>query len=336
MKRTLRIVLALVLTLGLMGGALAGEVDLAQIEQLQKKLNYPTRTIEFVIPFGAAGSADICFRSVADVMSKLLKTNISIANKPGAGGVTGLSYAFDHDADGYTLCAVTPSMAIAEAKGAFPFTEEFVPVALMEMDLFVVSTLTSNPYFTDFEGFVEYAKANPGAVTIGGTSSGGLDEYQARQFGDACGVELTFVPYDSGGEHKAAVLGGEIVLYMDKLSSFTSMLQYEQIKPIIVIYHERLNVEELKDVPCTVEKGIDFTTGSWMGLVVRKGTPSEIVDFLTQVCEAVYWSEAFQQTLKNDNADIIYGFKNAEDFAKLITEEVEAYTAVVAKYSTVK
>lgn len=333
MKRFLGFILTVALVFGMVSYAIGEQGGTALIEELSKQLNYPSRTMEMVIPFGAAGSADICFRSVGDVMSKMLKKNISIANKPGAGAVTGLRYALEQEADGYTLCAVTPSMPIAEAKGAFPFSEEFVPVALMEMDLFVVATLSTNANFTDLEGMISYAKENPGVVTIGGTSSGGLDEYQARQFADACGIELTFVPYDSGGEHKAAVLGGEITLYMDKLSSFSSMMQYEQIQPIVVIYHERLDVEGLQDVPCTVEKGIDFTTGSWRGLVVRKGTPQEIVDFLEKVCEQVYQSEAFQQTLKNDNADVIYGFKNAEEFAALIAEEVEAYTAVIAKYS---
>lgn len=298
-----------------------------------KEFDYPTRTIELVIPFGPAASADICFRKVGEIMSSLADQRVNAVNKPGAGGVTGLTYAFEQEADGYTLCAVTPSMVIAEAKGEFDFLDEFIPIAMMEMDLYVISVMSDNPHFQDVEGLIEYAKANPGLVTIGGTSSGGIDEYEARQFADHMGVELTFVPYESGGEHKAAFLGKELMLYMDKLSSFTPMMQYKEIKPIVVINEERLPVKGLEDVPTTLEKGIDFTTGSWRGLVVKKGTPPEIVEYLSNLCKDIYDSPEFQEVLKNDNSDIFYGFKNAADFEQLMKDELVFYKEVIAKYS---
>lgn len=341
MKKILALTLATVMILSLAAcsgsspsGSVASPGSVAENSAAEpKKLDYPTRTIELVIPFGAAGSADICFRSVGSIMSTMTGQNVNAVNKPGAGAVTGLTYAFEQEADGYTLCAVTPSMPIAEAKGAFAFLDEFVPIALMEMDIFIISVLTDNPHFQDLESLVAYAKAHPGEVTIGGTSSGGLDEYEARQLADHLGIDLTFVPYDSGGEHKAAFLGKELMLYMDKLSSFTPMLQYPEVKPILVLHQERLPIEGLKDVPTTIEKGINFTTGSWRGLVVRKGTPPEIIDYLSNLCKEIYDSPEFQEVLKNDNADLIYGYKNAADFERLIREELAAYTEVVAKYS---
>lgn len=335
MKKALALTLTLIMMFGLVfyfGSNRGGGASSSGGTTETKKLDYPRRTIELVIPFGTAGSADICFRSVADILGAMTGKNVNAVNKPGAGGVIGLVYAFEQDADGYTLCAVTPSMPIAEAKGEFAFLDEFVPIALMEMDVFIISVLTSNPNVQDIESLVEYAKAHPGQVTIGGTSSGGLDEYEARQFAAHLGIDLTFVPYDSGGEHKAAFLGKELMLYMDKLSSFTPMLQYAEVKPILVINQERLPIEGLKDVPTTVEKGINFTTGSWRGLVVKKGTPPEIVDYLSNLCKKIYDSPEFQAVLKNDNADVIYGYKNAADFEQLIRNELTAYTKVVTNY----
>lgn len=294
--------------------------------------DYPSRTIEFVVPFGAGGSADIFARSFAELLSSETGANVNVVNKEGAGGVTGLTYVSEQDADGYTLCLVTPSMPIAQAKGRFAFSDEFVPVAMMEADVYVVSVLESNKKFTDWEGFVAYAQAHPGDVTTGGSSAGGLDEYNALQFAEAVGAELTYVPYDGYGEYKTAFLGGEVDLYIDKLSSFTTMAQYEEIIPLTVTTEAGISVDRLEGVPSTVEHGLDFTASSWRGVAVKKGTPQEIVDRLGGLCQEIYESEAFQAVLKQDNADVVYGYKNAADFADHIASETERFTEIVEAY----
>lgn len=297
-----------------------------------KALDYPTRTIEFVVPFGAGGSADIFARSFAELVSSETGANVNVVNKEGAGGVTGLTYVSEQEADGYTFCLVTPSMPIAEAKGRFEFTEGFTPIAMMEADVYVVSVLDNNKNFTDWDGFLSYAKANPGAVTTGGSSAGGLDEYTALQFGEAIGAELTYVPYDGYGEYKTAFLGGEVDLYIDKLSSFTGMAQYEEIVPLLVTSDKRVNAVGLDDTPTSSERGISFAASSWRGIVVKKDTPQEIVDYLGELCEKIYNSDDFQAVLKQDNADVVFGYKSAADFTAHIASETERFSEIVANY----
>ncbi|MBQ8130103.1 MAG: tripartite tricarboxylate transporter substrate binding protein [Clostridia bacterium] len=320
MKKNFVAILVALLVLALAGGVLAERA-------------YPSRTIEFVVPFGAGGSADIFARSFADLLSAKLGVNINTVNKPGAGGVTGLTYVEDQDADGYTLCLVTPSMAIAEAKGLYDFRGKFQPIALMEQDIYVISVLDSNPYFTDWDGFVAYARENPGYVTTGGSSAGGLDEYEALQLGEHIGAELTYVPYDGYGEYKAAFLGGEVDLYIDKLSSFTQMAQYSEIKPMAVVNPTGIAAAGLEGVPSTVELGIDFTTGSWRGIVVKKGTPDEVVTLLRETAKEIYDSPEFQAVLEKDNANLVDAYRDAEEFQQLIDSETEKYTDIVARYS---
>lgn len=294
---------------------------------------YPSRTIELVVPFGAGGSADIFARSFAELLSAKLGVNINTVNKPGAGSVTGVTYAEDQEADGYTLCLITPSITIAEAKGLYDFRSKFQPIALMEQDVFVVSVLSSNPNFTDWEGFIKYAKENPGYVTTGGSSAGSLDEYEALQLAEHIGVTLTYVPYDGYGEYKAAFLGGEVDLYIDKLSSFTQMSQYSEILPMAVINENRIPAAGLDDVPTTVELGINFTTGSWRGIVVKKGTPEPIVATLRQAAKEIYDSPEFKAILEKDNANLVDAYRDTEAFQMLIDDETAKYAEVVAKYS---
>ena len=321
MKKTVLALVAALLVLAMMGSIAVAERA------------YPSRTIEFVIPFGAGGSADIMARAFAEILSAKIGVNVNAVNKPGAGGVTGLTYAEDADADGYTICLVTPSMPIAEAKGLYAFREKFQPIIQLAQDVYVVSVLDSNPYFTDWDGFVEYAKANPGYVTTGGSSAGGLDEFEALQLAENIGVELTYVPYDGYGEYKSAFLGGEVDLYIDKLSSFSQMAQYTEILPMTVINDTRIPAAGLEEVPTTIERGINFTTGSWRGIVVKRGTPEDVVRVLSDACREVYYSEEFQAVLARDHSDLVDAYKDGAGFQELIDAETEKYTEIVAKYT---
>lgn len=317
MKKALSLILVVVMVLGL-AACSAGP---------SKK--YPSRNIEFVVPFGAGGSADVFARSFADLLSKQANVTVTVNNKEGAGGVTGLTYAGEQDADGYTICLITPSMPIAEVKGKTDFQGNWIPIACMEQDIYVISVLDSNAKFTDWDSFVAYAKANPNDVTTGGSGAGGLDECVAAQIGAAVGVELTYVPYSGYGEYKTAFLGGEVDLYIDKLSSYSQMTQHTQIKPMAVTNNEKVATAGLDNVPTLVELGMDFTVGSWRGVVVKKGTPDDIVAQLRTLCETIYKSQEFQDVLKKDSCDVVYGFKSGEEFAPFIASEVERFGKIL-------
>lgn len=318
MKKVFSVILVLVLVLG-MAGCSAG----------QSSQKYPSRNIEFVVPFAAGGSADLFARSFADLLAAQTGVTVTVNNKEGAGGVTGLTYAGEQDADGYTICLVTPSMPIAQVKGKVDFQNDWIPIACMEQDIYVISVLDSNKKFTDWEGFLAYAKANPNDVTTGGSGAGGLDECVATQFAEAAGIQLTYVPYSGYGEYKTAFLGGEVDLYIDKLSSFTGMAQYSEILPMAVTNDAKVATAGLDNVPTLIDLGIDFTAGSWRGIVVRKDTPAEIVDQLRTLCETIYNSDDFQAVLAKDSADVVYGYKSGDDFAAFIASEVARFDSVI-------
>ena len=292
--------------------------------------DYPERNIELVVPFGAGGSADIFARSFADLLSKQTGVNVTVNNKEGAGGVTGMTYAGEQDNDGYTIALVTPSMPIAEVKGKLNFQQDWIPIACMEQDIYVISVLDSNKKFSDWDGLITYAKAHPDDVTTGGSGAGGLDECVASQFAASVGIDITYVPYSGYGEYKTAFLGGEVDLYIDKLSSYSKMAQYSEITPLAVTSEEKVSTAGLDNVPSVKELGFDFTAGSWRGIVVKAGTPENVVSKLSELCETIYQSDEFQNVLKTDSADVVYGYKSAAEFKSFIAQETDRFSAVIS------
>ncbi len=298
------------------------------------KLDFPKRAIEIVVPFGPGGSSDMMSRTVAQLMKKYIDKPINVINKAGGGTTDGMVYANGQAADGHTILQVTPSLPIIEAQGRAPikFSENFVPIGNFQIDIQCFGVAKNNKNFKTLDEMIAYAKAHPGKVKIGGTSPGGLDDYMARAFAKEAGIELLYVPYKSAAQTKAAVLGGEIDVYQDKLISFLQMLQGGDVVPLVVLYDRRLSeVPELKDVPCSVEKGINFTQGSWRGYAVRKGTPPDVVKFLEDVLKKCYESDDYMALAAKDNSNLIPGYISAADYAKLWASELDGFKKIFGK-----
>lgn len=298
------------------------------------KLNFPRRAIEMVVPFGPGGSADMMGRTVGNLMKKYIDKPINVINKAGGGSTDGMVYVNGQEADGHTLLLITPSLPIIEAQNRAPvkFSENFIPIGNFQVDIQSFAVSAKNKNYKTLEEMIAYAKANPGKVKIGGTSPGGLDDYMARGFAKEAGIELLYVPYKSAAETKAALLGGEIDIYQDKLISFLQMIQGGDVIPIVTLYDRRLTeVPEMKNVPCTVEKGINFTQGSWRGYAVKKGTSPEVVAYLEDVLKKCYDSEEYKALAAKDKSDLIPGYLSAADYGKLWQSELAGFKKIFGK-----
>lgn len=297
-----------------------------------EKTDYPKRPIEMVIPFGAGGASDIFARQYAQIVEDYIGQSITCVNKSGAGTIEGMTYAYGAAADGYTILEITPSLLIVEAqnKSSIKFRSEFEPIMRVITDVVAFGVSKDSPFQT-FDELLEYAKENPGKLKIGGLSPGGLDDYIANGFAKEAGIEWTYVPYTSGSEVKAAVLGGELDVYQDKLMSFLSLAESGDIRPLIVLTESRLEtVPLLKDVPCSVEKGINFTQGSWRGFCIKKGVPEDVKQIIIDAFQKAYEDPRYKEMEEKAMA-VASGYLNAEDFKKAWDEEYNGYVEIFSK-----
>ncbi|MGA7455103.1 MAG: tripartite tricarboxylate transporter substrate binding protein [Rhodoplanes sp.] len=299
--------------------------------------DYPRRPIEMVVPFGAGGASDIFARQFSRIAAKYLGKPISVINKGGAGTIEGMTYAYSSPADGYTILEVTPSLPIVEARNtsSIKFRTEFEPILRVQADVQLIGVPKNSPFKT-LDDLIAFAKANPRKLKIGGISSGALDDYIANGFARAAGFQWTYVPYTSPSVMKAAVLGGELNVYQDKLLSFMTLVESGDIRPLVVLHNKRLDVPALKDVPSSVEKGINFTQGSWRGFVVKKGTPDAVKKVITEAFQKAYEDPAYKEIEKTEMTNIVPGFENADEFRKTLDKEFESFRAIFTELGLVK
>lgn len=295
----------------------------------EKEFNYPERPVEVVIPFGEGGASDIFARKFTQIMSENTKEPIQPVNKSGAGGVAGMVYAAQQKNDGYSILEITPSHVIADVMDSseVKLLKDFEPLARIQSDIYLLNVPKNSPY-ASFEDLLNSGKE----LSIAGISPGGLDDLTLNALSDDTGLNIKYIPYGSGSEVKAAVLGGEVDLYLDKVVSAIKYISDGSVKPVLVLNSERITqIPELAEVPCTVELGYETIIGSWRGFVVKKDTPQEIKDYLVAEMKKAYDSEEYKKFAAENYVDIRDGFLDTKQFEEDLNKQYLLFDNIATK-----
>ena len=238
--------------------------------------DYPKKPITFIIPWGAGGMTDVSGRLLADKFKAELGQPIVVINKPGGSGIVGLKYGLKQKADGYTV--VVGPMTLALTTPYFQGSQPFDPEDLSYVGSYmpqerVLFTTTDKPYKT-FSEFVDYAKKNPGSVSVGsGGAQWALEVMKSIAVKD--GLKLKYVMFKSGAAASAAILGKHVDVC--ETGSGTPAYQAARAgKLVLLVDLGSETVPFFPDARNLKQLGYPFTTLLEYGMVVKAGTPESI------------------------------------------------------------
>ena len=248
--------------------------------------DYPERPIGVAVSYGAGGATDFQARIVTMVAGNedILGQPIYIVNRPGAGGRVGWNwFATEAEADGYTMSAYNIPHFIAQSiKGGVSYSaDSFEPIANWGADPAVV-VVGKDSQFNTIQDMVNFAKENPGKVTLSGAGLFVGHHIAALQIEKGTGAKFAYIPTKGGGAAAMkAVIAGDVMGGINNLSDAFRAREAGNVKILGVADLER-NAEFLPDVPTLKEAGYDVDNASvnFRGLMVKKGTPQEIIDKL--------------------------------------------------------
>lgn len=272
-------------------------VSSGMTKEIKKPAGYPTRSIEYVVPFGHGGSLDALARALAPLLKKRLEVGIGVVNRTGGNSVIGSNYVMGQPADGYTLLGVTNDILASMAAGVTKLkVDDFTWLvrALPDIEMFFV--LADDKRFKTFDEYVAYAKAHPGELTMAVGGEGGMEQIVASLVNNAAGVDVKYIPYDAFTERVAAFLGGHTDLLLEEPTDMKAYLDEGRIRALIQMVEKRPS--EFSDIPTAPEKGINVTMGLWRGVMVKAGTPPEIVDYLYAVIKDAMKDPAYLEFKK--------------------------------------
>jgi tripartite-type tricarboxylate transporter receptor subunit TctC len=259
---------------------------------------YPSRPIDFIVPWGTGGGADYLGRALAREMEPLLGVSLPVLNVPGGTGQTGLIKMRDAPAEGYTIEEVTSETVLLQVT-AHPLFKmsDLTNLGIIDQQNPGLLVREESP-FKKWEDIVEAARGRHVSVAFDGFGSSGdlLVNYLNRHLG----THFDLVPYAKPGERIASVLGGHNELLFTQPGDVVSYIEGKQLRPVLMFADQR--DPNFPDVPASKEFGYAASFIHFRAMYVKAGTPKEIVNKLTAAVEKAVATATFQAALKREAA----------------------------------
>jgi tripartite-type tricarboxylate transporter receptor subunit TctC len=290
--------------------------------------NYPARPIRILVGSAPGGTADISARLAAEALGRVLKTQVLVEIRGGAGGMNAVDTFLASEPDGYTLLlAAVGSFAIIPAAKhvAYDVSRDFIPLGTVWRSAQVLVVRPGLGVRTLGE-FIAAAKARPGALTFGSPGIGTVTHLAMELLEREAGIDLIHVPFRGAGEALPALLSGQIDALFTDPGVLAPRVQAGTVRALAVAAMQRTSV--LEDVPTMREVGYPAVTGEiWFGVVASAKTSPAIVKRLQDALVATHGDPTYVQKLRRLNASA--GEPGPDALDRLIKSESVKWQGVV-------
>jgi tripartite-type tricarboxylate transporter receptor subunit TctC len=291
---------------------------------------YPTRPIKVIVPFSPGGAVDGPTRAVAQELSKLLKQQVVIENKPGAGATIGTDIVAKAPPDGYTLLLASQTNAISASlykKLPYEPIADFETISLLGREPGVLVVHPSMPVKTVAE-LVAYAKERPGQINYASSGNGSGQHLFMAMFASMAGLQLTHLPYRGSAPATTDLLAGVVPMSMPGTAGMVRHIKAGSLRALAVTGTRRS--PQLPDVPTLAESGLaDYSAYVWMGLLAPKGTPPDIIERLLKEVKLALATPEVRNYFDTAGMEIV-GSSPAE-FAAYFQEERDRWARVISE-----
>lgn len=289
---------------------------------------YPERNIVYQITFSPGGGSDVRARTQQPDLEKDLGVKMLMQYKPGGGGSLGWANLVKQKADGYFISGINIPHIILQPlarDNAGYQTEQLEPVVLFQQIPFGLTVRSDSPFET-LEDLIEYAKQNPGALTIGGSGTWDATHIANLQFEQLAGIKVTYVPHKGGKPKQTSLLGGHT------MASWFGPNEWkphgDKVRALAIATKEPIAVKP--DLPTFRSKGYDLLSSVYHGVGVPAGTPDEAVQRLETAFLKIA-NDPKTHKIKLDAGIIPIAMPSAEA-KQLIADRKAAWAPIVEKF----
>lgn len=268
---------------------------LAPLPAIGAAAAYPAKPITMIVAFSPSGGTDLVARALAPYIGKNLGgANIIVQNRPGAGGGIGFAALASAAPDGYTIGFInTPNVLTVPIERTSTFNWQSYDLLGNVVDDPSSFAVHADSEFKNLAQLVTYAKAKPGALTVGTSGAGSDDHLSMLAFEKIAGIKMSHVPFKGAADVRTALHGkeiivgginiGEVLQFVKGGAPFRALGQMSATRTTIA-----------PDVPTFTEQGFKMVFASLRGMAAPKGLPPEIRERLVKAIEAAIADPEFQ------------------------------------------
>ena len=307
-------------------GALSATALTATSSRLSAQ-TWPERSITFICPWPAGGTADQSMRALCSVAARVLGQSIAVENKVGASGMIGAKALASAKPDGYTIGQIPISVTRFSQLGTLAADprKDFTYIARTSGQTFGIAVPANSPFKT-LKDFVAHAKANPGKVSYAHAGVGGATHVGMEEFASVAGIQFNHVPYKGGSEALQGVLGGHVDALADS-SSWAPHVEAGKLR-LLATWGE-LRTARFKDVPTLRELGYDVVVDAPNGIGAPKGLDPAVAAKLRDAFRQAANSPEFKAVIDKLDAPLLY--LDGPDYEKYVHTVYQKETVLIDK-----
>jgi tripartite-type tricarboxylate transporter receptor subunit TctC len=290
--------------------------------------SYPVKTVRVVVPFAPGGGTDILTRVAAPRLSELLKQQVVIDNRPGAGSQIGTDLVAKAPPDGYTLLMVDTAFTTNPSlysKLPYDSVRDFLPVSLAASAPVILIVHPSVPVKTAKE-LVALARSQPGALNFASGGPGSSTHLGVELLKYVANVNLVHIPYKGTGPAVADVLGGQVTMMFAGISSVKQHVEAGRLRAIAVTGTRRSPA--MSSVPTFIEAGLSGVDAStYWGMLAPARTASDVTTRMSSAMAQALKTPEVEHKLVDLGFDPIGG--TPEEYARVISSEMDKWSRVI-------
>ena len=263
---------------------------------------FPDRAVNLTVNFGGGGGTDISARILSKAAEKYLGVPVSVSNKPGGLGTTGVIDLKEKQPNGYYIgVASYAPLAIIPHQMKVPYTpadfDYILAYAQYQYGIFVAS---SSPIKT-LDDLVAAAKKK-GSLSY--AASGFPQPFAMQRIKELKGVNFDLMPVKSGSDLNVQLLGGHVDAACAIISDVLPLYKSGEVRILGTLTDQRL--ENTPDVPTCKEQGYDVTLYSYMAVAAPKGVPADRLEILRKAYAEAHRDQEFQDVMKKLEIPAVY------------------------------
>lgn len=292
--------------------------------------------LKVMIPAGPGGGFDQTGRNLAVAMQAAGSIkSVQFDNKGGAGGAIGLAQFINTSKGDPNALLVSGFVTVgATALNKSPVTlANVTPIARLTAESEAIIVPANSPH-KSMKDLLAAMKANPGAVSFSGGSAGGVDHVLAGLIAKEIGVDpakVNYVPFTSGAEAVAAVLGGSVAAGISGYAEFVQHIKSGRVRALATSGPERIAGS---DIPTLKEQGIGVELVNWRGVFGAPGITPQQAKELTAAVEAGVNNAKWKETLQK--LDWAPYYLSGEPFKGFVESEQKRVQAVLDSLNLTK
>lgn len=293
---------------------------------------FPDKEVTINVPLSAGGGSDLTMRSLARSAEKPLGKPVVVVNKPGAGGAVGLTEVSKMKPDGYNLVMLSEYIYNLPMTQALGFkANDFDAICTVNFDSAALAVGKDSKLKT-FKEFIEYAKVNPGVLTVGNSGFGNIWHISAVGLERATGAKFTHVPFSGAAPTITATLGGHVSGMIASVPEIASQVQGGQLV-ILAVFGDARN-PTFPGVPTAKEEGVDVQFGTWRGVGLPKGADPATVAVLEKAFKEAVESKEFKEFMAKQGFNILW--RDRADTAAYMKNDEPRFGSILKEMGLLK